>query len=132
MRKSIFYIMIIICLFSIMACGCQKGASEDIRDMIVDRTFIYEKDGIGGDFTISVNSDGTFQYYEGGFSSYIGMGSWTLEDDILILSDNIETGYPFVNRFKVDGNKLIFLIEDSSNFIYIKVADGECFTSISD
>lgn len=43
-----------------------------------------------------------------------------------------DEGYPFVNRFKVDGSDLVFLSEDSSNFLYVKVVDGERFTGTSD
>ncbi len=128
MRRIIIYVLIIACFFSMTACG----RSEDIQDVIANKTFVYEKEGFGGKFTIKINDDGRFSYYEGGFSSYIGIGSWVLEDDILILSDDDDMGYPFVNRFKVKDGDLVFISQDSSNFLYVKVADGERFVSVSD
>lgn len=128
MKKIVVFALIIACLFSVTACG----RSEDIRDTIADKIFVYEKDGFGSAFTISLSDDGTFSYYEGGFSSYIGAGSWVLEDDILVLSDDDEVGYPFVNRFKVKDGELVFISEDSSNFLYVKVADGERFVFMDD
>lgn len=62
-------------------------------------------------------------------SSYLGMGSWVLEDGILVLSDDEEMGYPFVNYFRVEDDSLVFLAEKSTNFIYVEVADGERFIS---
>lgn len=128
MKKIIACALIIACLFSMAACV----RSEDIQNIIVNKTFVYEKEGFGSAFTISINGDGTFSYYEGGFSSYIGTGKWVLEDDILTLSDDDEIGYPLVNRFKVKDGELIFIAEDSTNFLYIKVADGERFVFWND
>ena len=128
MKKIIACALIIACLFSMAACD----RSEDIQNIIVNKTFVYEKEGFGSAFTISINDDGTFSYYEGGFSSYIGGGKWVLEDDILVLSDDDKMGYPLVNRFKVKDDELVFIAKDSSNFLYVKAADGERFVSIDD
>ncbi len=95
--------------------------------MAAGKTYTYEGEGFGGDFVIQINEDGFFSYYEGLLSSYLGAGTWTLEDDILVLSDNAEMGHPFVNYFRLDGKDLVFLAENSSNFIYVKVKDGERF-----
>lgn len=96
------------------------------------KTFVHEKDGFGGEFTIQINDDGTFGCYEGLLSSYIGIGSWILDNDILVLSDDDGIGYLLVNRFEVKDGDLVFLSEDSSNFLYVNVADGEHFVSTSD
>lgn len=128
MKKIIACALIIACLFSMAACD----RSEDIQNIIVNKTFVYEKEGFGSAFTISINGDGTFSYYEGGFSSYIGGGKWVLDDDILVLSDDDKMGYPLVNRFKVKDDELVFIAKDSSNFLYVNVADGERFVSRDD
>ena len=74
MRRFIVCILMTVCIFGLAACGQPK--SEDIRAMIVDKTYIYEKEGIGGNFTIHINDDGTFLYHEGPLSSYLGIGIW--------------------------------------------------------
>lgn len=126
MKKWLVFILSAACLLTVPACG--KPSPEDIRETISGKTYLYEKDGFGGDFTISLNDDGTFSYYEGYLSSYIGVGEWTLENDSLLLSDDDQTGFPFSNYFRVKGNDLIFQSENSTNFLYIKVADGEKFS----
>lgn len=91
--------------------------------------YLYEEDGFGGDFTISLRADGSFTYYEGHLSSYIGAGKWSVSGDILTLED--ETGITRVNRFRMEGNDLIFQAKGSTNFIYVKVADGAVFSKNS-
>lgn len=132
MKKMIACALITACLFSMTACSQSKEESEDIQDIIVNKTFVYEKKGFGGKFTIQIKDDGTFGYYEGLLSSYIGIGSWILDNNILVLSDDDDIGYPLVNRFEVKDGDLVFLAEDSSNFLYVNVADGEHFVSTSD
>ena len=130
-KKLIICSLMMVCLFSMAACGQQNSESENIQDVIDSKTYIYEKEGCGGSFTIQIKDDGTYTYCEGYLSSYIGMGEWVLDEDILILSDDKE-GYPFVNRFRVDKDNLYFISENSSNFLYVKVTDGERFTSTSE
>lgn len=91
-------------------------------------TYKYEKDGFGGDFTITLNDDGTFQYYEGMLSSYIGIGTWIMDDDnVICLTDNAMGDRTMDNYFKMEGNDLVWIEEGSDNFMYIKVVDGERF-----
>lgn len=132
MKKLAACMMMAVCLFSLTACSQQKTGSDNIQDIVADGTYLYEKEGFGGKFAIQINEDGTFTYYEGLLSSHIGMGNWELDDDVIVLSEDGEMGYPFVNRFQVDGSDLVFISEDSSNFLYINVADGERFTNTSD
>jgi hypothetical protein len=110
-------------LFLVLALtGCGHST-----DSIAGKTYVYEKDGFGGEFTIQIKKDGTFQYYEGGLSSYIGTGDWTLKGDILLLTEG-EGANSRKNYFRADGDQLIFIADGSSNFLYIEVADGERFT----
>lgn len=120
MRKRITYVMLLIFVLALTGCGGQ--------DKIAGKSYCYEKEGLSGDpFVITIQKDGSFTYYEGSISSYIGYGSWALTDDILVLTD--ETSRPYVNRFRVEGDELIFISEGSTNFMMIRVADGERFTA---
>ena len=44
-KKMIVFTLIIVCLFSMTACGQAKEERKDIEDIIVNRTFVYEKIG---------------------------------------------------------------------------------------
>ena len=93
--------------------------------MVSGNTYIWEKEGFGGDFTITLNEDGTYEYYVGYLSSYIGLGNWSLEGDKLTMTET--TGFDRVFHFTVEDEKLIFVLEGSSEFGHVKVEDGDCF-----
>lgn len=101
--------------------------SGDTRDGIAGKTYLYEGEGIMGSFTITLYDDGTFTYYEGMASSYIGVGSWEQDGDSVTMTDDGHGGYGLVNHFKLDGDDLVFVDKDSANFVYVKVQDGEKF-----
>ena len=119
-------------IFVFTACGTTYTAED-----IAGKTYVYEKDGCGGYFTIKLFEDGTFQYYEGILSSYIGMGTWTLDENILCLKDqemhrfseDLTTMEPYIrtNCFKVEKDCLVWLAENSDNFLYVDVVDGDRF-----
>lgn len=90
--------------------------------------YVYEKDGFGGVFTITLNDDGTFQYSEGGLSSHIGDGTWSFEDGLVCISEESPDG-PRNNYFQVEEDCLVFQAKQSNNFIYVKVSDGERFNA---
>ena len=102
--------------------GINHGAGE--------KRYVWEKEGCGGDFTISVFEDGTYEYYEGYLSSYIGSGTWDISDGILTLREN--SGYDFVFRFSIVNGNLVFISEGSSRFIYTDVKDGDLFVLMRD
>ncbi len=90
-------------------------------------TYTCEEPGFGGRFTITINKDRSFSYYEGGFSSYIGHGFWEIQDNRLVLKDQ---GYnkDWLFFFSVEDGCLVFDREPSQQFIYIDdLPDGTRF-----
>ena len=104
--------------------SCKENDAA-VSDKISGRTYVWEKEGFGGDFTITLNKDGTYEYYEGVLSSYIGSGDWSVKDGVLTLTE--KSGYDFVFRFKVKDGELVFVSEGSSQFMYVTVEDGDVF-----
>ena len=102
--------------------------SGDKRDDIAGKTYLYDGEGFGGGFTITLYEDGTFTYYEGMLSSYIGDGTFVLDGDTVVMTDDGPGGYGFVNHFRRDGDDLVFVEQGSDNFVYVKVKDGEKFS----
>lgn len=126
MKKSI---AVFLCLVSfLLLVGCESG--KEYSDYVTGKTFVYEKEGFLGDFTISIREDGTFTYYEGFASSYIGMGEWTIEQNTLILTNEVPTingARTVTNFFEIKKGKLIWRAEGSDNYSSVKVKDGEAF-----
>ena len=112
-------------LLVLLPAGCGGRVNPDD---LAGRTYIYEKDGFGGSFTITLEADGTFQYYEGELSSRIGAGHWTLEGDTLTLTEDSEAGRVRVNCFTAARGGLAVRAEGSDNFPCVTEAEGEHFT----
>ena len=91
------------------------------------KTYVYENQGILGSFTITIYDDRTFTYYEGNASSYFGIGTWKQDGDLITMTDDDEAGCGLVNHFKLEGTDLVFVEQNSYNFIYVKVKNGEKF-----
>lgn len=87
-------------------------------------------------FSVTLKEDGTFRYYEGSFSSHIGMGEYTIQDNIVTL---VDAQIPGVNgpltrtyKFRFEDGKLLFLAEESDSFMYRALPDGAEFVRESD
>ena len=121
-------VITVLCGAIILSASAQRNDLSKASD-IVGKTYTYEKECFGSNFTIQIKDDGTFNYYEGVLSSYIGKGKWILDGDILLISDDVQSEeYARENYFKVSGNDLVFISENSTNFLYLEVADGERFS----
>lgn len=112
---------------ALLLSGCAEA--EPAPDA-AGKIYHYEKEGFGGIFALRIETDGTFGYYEGGLSSYIGDGEWEQDGDTLTLREEL-ADHTFVRHFAVEEDALRFLAEGSDNFIYVKVADGERFFAVA-
>ena len=109
-----------------------QGCSADKVMAVAGKTFTYTAEpesGIDSDrFSIKLNTDGTFIYHECIYSSHLGVGNWSIDGDVLTLTEDNEY-HPRKNTFRIDGGDIIFIENGSANFLYIKVEDGERFSS---
>lgn len=120
MKHSLAFVTAALLAFCLLT-GCAGSGTP------AGKTYKYEGAGFGGDFTIELQENGRFEYDAGGFSSYIGMGNWSISGDILTLTDD---QIDFVNHFRMERNCLVFQEDGSTNFMYVKVGDGEKFTAV--
>ncbi len=120
--KQILLCVLALGLLTGVACKKNDG---NLRDTLAGKTFVWEKEGFGGDFTITLNADGTYRYYEGFLSSYIGVGTWTVENDTVILTE--QGGQDAVYRFAVQDGALVYAADGSDRFLYVDVQNGDRF-----
>ena len=80
------------------------------------------------DFSIRFSPDGTYTWSETPISSFLGMGTYSIEGGVLTMTDNAEfMGTERVNMFLVSGDKLYYSFEGSDNFNIVKLSDGDEF-----
>ncbi len=84
-------------------------------------TYRYEGAGFFGDFILTLNPDGTYQFSEGPLSSYLGGGEWCMEGMMLALTET--NGRTMYNLFFPTRDALYFCKAGSDNFPYVKVPD---------
>ena len=102
---------------------------EDATDLREDMygQYICEEPGFGGMFTVDIRKDG-FSYHEGGSSSYLGGGSWSLSENRLTLKDR-GYGEKWNIFFDVVDDCLIYDREASHPFLYVDLPDGTKFVN---
>ena len=132
MRPAVFTLIaacLMGCLCFLVSCASSADvpSDEELTESVAGKTFVWEKEGFGGDFTITLDTDGRYEFYEGFLSSYIGSGNWTVEGGVLTMTEDPENGYPLEFRFEVRDGELFFLADGSDKFIYTEVEDGDRF-----
>ena len=92
-------------------------------------TYRYEGGGFGGDFTVTLAEDGTYTFYEGLLSSYLGGGEWSMEGPYLYLTE--ENGYSLYFTFIPTEGLLTYQAWDSDSFLYVEVPEGGRFEKVN-
>ena len=105
-----------------------QGAVLDIfeREKTAGLAGVYRYEGAGSDFTITLNADGTYSFYEGVLSSYTGMGTWEVYDNAVYLTEG-EGGFDLSFMFRLEENALVYIADGSDAFICASVQDQERF-----
>ena len=93
---------------------------------LVGKSFLYEGEGAGSLFSITLHEDGRATYYEGVYSSHMGVGTWEVKDGKLYIHEGVYSGTN-TYAFQVEADALVYIAEESDRFIYVDVADGEKF-----
>lgn len=128
-RKITALALTVFSAFVLLLQGCNAGSYINVAG----KTYTYTGEsayGIENDpFTINLNPNGTFTYFESIFSSYMGVGNWSVNGDVLTLTEDSGACYGLENSFRIDGNTLVFIENSSDNFPKVTVKDGESFTS---
>ena len=117
-------------LIAVVAVVCLTNQTE-----FVCGTYAYEYNEESGfvlaDFKVTFREDGTYEYYEGPLSSFLGFGTYSIENGILTMKGDVVAGDYSIHRFRVKGKRIYFMEKESDNFTYIKVKDGQSFVLTS-
>lgn len=102
-------VLSVLMLSILFTAGC---AGQGSKTFVAGKRYTYSGEPFskledGYDFTITIDDDGTYTYYESLLSSYIGHGEWSVADDVVKLAD--DTGVEITNYFLIDGDDLVIL-----------------------
>lgn len=117
-------------LITVSAAAC--GMSEDVSSVSGVYTLKDVDSSVPKDFTITIYEDGTFQSYETPVSSYIGMGHYSIEDNILTLVEDAPGCSGDINYYRIEDGSLLFISDDSENYHFFTLEDGAVFERTSD
>ncbi len=123
MRRKIM--IFLACLPMILLAACQKSSEASLKPGIY--TLQDAERDVPGDFTISIYEDGTFQCYETPISSYLGVGHYSIEDDVVILKEDEAGCTGDINYYKISDDGLHFIWDGSANYHFVPLEDGAWF-----
>ena len=127
--KRFFALLICILIVASLLVSCQDSELnlDDVYGTYVQESSIVITDR----FYITLSPDGTFQYLETGFSSHVGVGDYSVDGNIITLTETIakidNDGTNRIYKFKYQDNKLIFVKSESDEFLYVDLPDGAVF-----
>ena len=147
--KKLLLVVLSVFIFSSLFVSCQKTepVTEKTKesDTAIERPTNPEDDSLYGTyfrrnddarpvsdtFTITLNSDGTYNYYETTISSHLGFGKYTVNGNIITITDDsiptLNGSKTYTFKFEYRDGKLVFLASDSDNFMYVNLPDGAEF-----
>ena len=125
MKKILAMLLSLGMMATLTSCTYMYKYDDALREELAGKTYIWENDGFGGAFAITLDKDGSFQYLEGPFSSYLGLGNWVAENGTVTLTET--GGYAKTFRFAAEDGALVFRAEGSDEFLHAEVEDGDRF-----
>lgn len=128
MKKKITWILCIVLVLFLSA--CEKEEEAPLKSGVYTLEGV-ERD-VPGDFTITIQEDGTFQCYETPISSYIGNGHYSIEEDTVTLKEDAPGCSGNVNFYQIADGKLLFIHDGSANYHFVPLEDGAAFVWTAD
>lgn len=117
--------------------GEQLNNTEPVTKVDIEvpvaTTYLCEKIGLYSDFTLILNEDSTFSYYEGVASSYIGYGKWILTNNELTLYDEFSRYTPEIIKINFtlgEDHCLYYHHEEPYPFVFTEIEEGTKFTPV--
>ena len=116
MKKRVIFIVLIF-ISMLVASGCSnQNKSEELKI----GKYVMQDTEVEDWAWVLLKEDNQFEFNRDLATSYRPMGTYSIEDNILILDANVNGEY----RFTIDGDKLIF---NSSTIVGAIVKEGSVF-----
>ena len=137
-RTTTMLIALLFCLFIFTGCDCDLSKNSNSQstndtvdaseDIVIERIYVYEESDDVVKPIITLLGDNKCSFTFSALSSYLGIGTYTIEDDFFVL--NTDDGL-YTYTFKIEGedmDRLIFVADKSSDYIHQgQFEDGSVF-----
>ena len=137
-RTTTMLIALLFCLFIFTGCDCDFSKNSNSQstndtvdtseDIVIKRIYVYEESDDVVKPIITLLGDNKCSFTFSALSSYLGIGTYTIEDDFFVL--NTDDGL-YTYTFKIEGEdmgRLIFVADKSSDYIHQgQFEDGSVF-----
>ena len=137
-RTTTMLIALLLCLFIFTGCDCDLSKNSNFQstndtvdtseDIVIERIYVCEESDDVFKPIITLLGDNKCSFTFSALSSYLGIGTYTIEDDFFVL--NTDDGL-YTYTFKIEGedmDRLIFVADKSSDYIHQgQFEDGSVF-----
>ncbi len=132
MKKALICMMTVILIITAFV-SCEKKDGTQPNDIC--GTYVRKNSNEYDSFTITLNEEGTYSYFETMISSHIGFGEYTVDGEKVTLVDSQIPGaygsHTYTFTFKYEDDKLVYLADESDHFMYINLPDGAEFERVA-
>lgn len=135
--KTFKYIISVVLILATVISFASCSAKKDYTPADSAGTYARTNEGFDGldKFTITLNEDGTYQYYETWVSSFYGIGNYEIDGDtVKIVAElpGMDGTIRHTYKFKANGKTLVYVADGSDNFMYVKLPDGAVFERLEE
>lgn len=117
MKKKVIFIVLIFIVVLVVAAGCSN--QNKIEELKIGK-YVMQDTKVEDWAWVLLKEDNKFEFNRDLATSYLPMGTYSIEDNILTLESNVNEEY----KFTIDGDKLIF---NSSTTVGAIVKEGSVF-----
>ena len=118
-------LLALLCALTFFSCSESKKTETDLNEVVASYSWGSWDEDIEHTASVTLMNDGTFQFTFSPISSYIGYGSYTIDDGKLILETS---DGEYIYTFSMAENSIIFDGENSSEFTWFSdFEDGDVF-----
>lgn len=138
-----FFVLTLIALLSLslfVSCDINEQneiESETVKSVDYDEIcgfYCRKNDNAFDSFSITLYEDGTYTYYETLISSHLGYGEYTVDKNLITLTDNqiptLNGSSQYTFKFEYRDGKLFFLAAESDQFMYVHLPNGAEFDRV--
>ncbi len=123
MKRKLTALIALALIVAALLSSCGKAPDPEL---LKGCRFLFSDPNSKAQFSISLERDGTYSYFEGVDTEYIGVGRWTVEGKRICLTDTYVDS-KIVNYFTHEDGNLVYSEKGSTGFPNSEIENGTVF-----